>query len=254
MFPKHVFDGSGTDAKNGKVVGSEPDKGHEQAPLSNTSSRSSMPTKVAAGHLQDDAVESIRRRRAAGADISGASPEAQIVENIPAARTPPAAKSRARRAFADGGNNLLLLFKNGHHTFDDKIVARPPPPCTTPSTGRSMIEVVPQGARPRSDASSNQTVSSLPPGHDFTYDPTGEGAGCGSGVSKMKVILLTTNTRLVTGCVTVIKEGWDAIGVSPQHDEQDTRRCSPSLDGGADFQVVATIEQPDAVPETTRIC
>jgi peptide/nickel transport system substrate-binding protein len=244
IVPKHVFDGKWDDAKNGKVVGSGPYKVSEQAPLSHTSFAKfdgyNGPRPAAYQTMLWKSIVDAAPRVAA---ISGGSPEAQIVENIPAANADQLRKAGRQVEFADGGNNLFLLFNTAHRPFDDKLVRQA---LHYAIDKQKMVEIGLKGAgTPGSSFINPKLPSSQPAALDFAYDPDKAKALLRqAGVSKLKVSLWTTNTSLVTGCVTVIKEGWDAIGVSTTLNEQDTKALFSKLDGGADFQVVATTNNP----------
>jgi peptide/nickel transport system substrate-binding protein len=244
IVPKHVFDGKWDDAKNGKVVGSGPYKVSEQAPLSHTSFAKfdgyNGPRPAAYQTMLWKSIVDAAPRVAA---ISGGSPEAQIVENIPAANADQLRKAGRQVEFADGGNNLFLLFNTAHRPFDDKLVRQA---LHYAIDKQKMVEIGLKGAgTPASSFINPKLPSSQPAALDFAYDPDKAKALLRqAGVSKLKVSLWTTNTSLVTGCVTVIKEGWDAIGVSTTLNEQDTKALFSKLDGGADFPVVATTNNP----------
>jgi len=244
IVPKHVFDGKWDDAKLGKVVGSGPYKVTEQAPLSHTSFAKfdgyNGPRPAAYKTMLWKSIVDAAPRVAA---ISGGSPEAQIVENIPAANADQLRKAGRQVQFADGGNNLFLLFNTAHRPFDDKLVRQA---LHYAIDEQKMVEIGLKGAgTPATSFINPKLPSSQPAALDFAYDPDKAKALLRqAGVSKLKVSLWTTNTSLVTGCVTVIKEGWDAIGVSTTLNEQDTKALFSKLDGGADFPVVATTNNP----------
>lgn len=244
IVPKHVFAGNWDQAKNGKVVGSGPYKVTEQAPLSHTSfakfdDYNGPRPAVYKTMLWKSIVDAAPRVAA----ISGANPQAQIVENIPAANADQLRKAGRQVQFADGGNNLFLLFNTAHKPFDDKLVRQA---LHYAIDKQKMVEIGLKGAgTPATSFINPKLPSSQPAALDYAYDPDKAKALLRqAGVSKLKVSLWTTNTSLVTGCVTVIKEGWDAIGVSTTLNEQDTKALFSKLDGGADFQVVATTNNP----------
>jgi peptide/nickel transport system substrate-binding protein len=244
ITPKHVFDGKWDLAKNGKVMGSGPYKVTEQAPLSHTSfarfddyngSRRAVYKTMTWKSIVDAAPRV--------AAISGASPDAQIVENIPAANADQLRKAGRTVEFADGGNNLFLLFNTAHHPFDNKLVRQA---LHYAIDGQKMVDIGLKGAgTPATSFINPKLPSSQPAANDFAYDP-GKAKDLlrQAGVTNLRVKLWTANTSLVTGCVTVIKEGWDAIGVSTTLEELDTKALFSKLDGGADFQVVATTNNP----------
>ena len=244
IVPKHVFAGKWDDAKNGKVVGSGPYKVTEQAPLSHTSFAKfddyNGPRPAAYQTMLWKSIVDAAPRVAA---ISGATPDAQIVENIPAANGNQLRKAGRTVEFADGGNNLFLLFNTAHKPFDSKLVRQA---LHYAIDANKMVQIGLKGAgTPATSFINPKLPSSQPAANSFAYDPAkAKDLLRQAGVSSLKVKLWTTNTSLVTGCVTVIKEGWDAIGVSTTLEEQDTKALFSKLDGGADFEVVATTNNP----------
>jgi peptide/nickel transport system substrate-binding protein len=244
IVPKHVFDGKWDLAKNGKVVGSGPYKVTEQAPLSHTSFAKfddyNGPRPAVYKTMQWKSIVDAAPRVAA---ISGANPDAQIVENIPAANADQLRRAGRTVEFADGGNNLFLLFNTKHHPFDDKRVRQA---LHYAIDKQKMVQIGLKGAgTPATSFINPKLPSSQPVSIDFAYDPQkAKDLLRQAGVKNLKVRLWTTNTSLVTGCVTVIKEGWDAIGVATTLEEQDTKALFSKLDGGADFQMIATTNNP----------
>jgi peptide/nickel transport system substrate-binding protein len=239
-----VFDGKWDLAKNGKVVGSGPYKVTEQAPLSHTSFAKfddyNGPRPAVYKTMQWKSIVDAAPRVAA---ISGANPDAQIVENIPAANADQLRRAGRTVEFADGGNNLFLLFNTKHHPFDDKRVRQA---LHYAIDKQKMVQIGLKGAgTPATSFINPKLPSSQPVSIDFAYDPQkAKDLLRQAGVKNLKVRLWTTNTSLVTGCVTVIKEGWDAIGVATTLEEQDTKALFSKLDGGADFQMIATTNNP----------
>jgi peptide/nickel transport system substrate-binding protein len=244
IVPKHVFDGKWADAVAGKVVGSGPYKVTEQAPLSHTSFEKfadyNGPRPAVYKKMLWKSIVDAAPRVAA---ISGAKPDVQIVENIPAANAEQLRKAGRTVEFADGGNNLFLLFNTAHAPFGDKLVRQA---LHYAIDGKKMVEIGLKGAgTPATSFINPKLPSSQPAANDFGYNP--EKAKTllqQAGVNGLKVTLSTTNTSLVADCVKVIKEGWDAIGVETTLDSQDTKALFSKLDGGNDFQVVATTNNP----------
>jgi peptide/nickel transport system substrate-binding protein len=244
IMPKHVFEGKWADAVSGKVVGSGPYKVTEQAPLSHTAfekfedyngERPAAYQKM----LWKSIVDAAPRVAA----ISGATPDAQIVENIPAANAEQLRKAGRTVEFADGGNNLFLLFNTAHPPFDNKLVRQA---LHYAIDGKKMIDIGLKGAGTDATSFINpKLASSQPAVNDFAYNPDKAKALLQqAGVNGLSISLSTTNTSLVADCVKVIKEGWDAIGVTTTLDAQDTKALFSKLDAGTDFQVVATTNNP----------
>jgi peptide/nickel transport system substrate-binding protein len=244
IAPKHVFDGKWADAVAGKVVGSGPYKVTEQAPLSHTSfarfdDYNGARPAVYKTMLWKSIVDAAPRVAA----ISGATPEAQIVENIPAANVDQLRKAGRTVEFADGGNNLFLLFNTAHAPFDNKLVRQA---LHYAVDKKKMIDIGLKGAGTAGTSFINpKLAASQPASNDFVYNPDkAKSLLARAGVSGLKISLSTTNTSLVADCVKVIKEGWDAIGVETTLDSQDTKALFSKLDAGNDFQVVATTNNP----------
>jgi peptide/nickel transport system substrate-binding protein len=244
IVPKHVFEGKWTDAAAGKVVGSGPYKVVEQAPLSYTKfekfAEYNGPRPAAYDTMLWKSIVEAAPRVAA---ISGASPEAQIVENIPAANADQLRKSGRTVEFADGGNNLFLMFNTAHAPFGDKLVRQA---LHYAIDKQKMIQIGLQGAGTAATSFINPKLpASQPAANDFAYNPDkARQLLRQAGVSGLSVTLSTTNTSLVADCVKVIKEGWDAIGVTTTLDAQDTKALFSKLDSGKDFEVVATTNNP----------
>jgi peptide/nickel transport system substrate-binding protein len=245
IVPKHVFDGKWAEAVAGKVVGSGPYKVVEQAPLSHTrferfddynGPRPAVYKKM----LWNSIVEAAPRV----AKISGATPAAQIVENIPAANAEQLQKDGRTVEFADGGNNLWLMFNTAHAPFDNKLVRQA---LHYAIDSQKMINVGLKGkGTPGTSFINPKMPSSQPAANDFAYDPDkAKTLLRQAGVTDLKITLSTTNTTLVADCVNVIKEGWDAIGVTTTLDTSDTKALFSKLDAGTDFQVVATTQNAE---------
>ena len=235
IVPKHVFDGKWADAAGGKVVGSGPYKVTEQAPLSHTSFEKydgyNGPRPAVYKRMLWKSIVDAAPRVAA---ISAASPEAQIVENIPAANVEQLRAAGRTVEFADGGNNLFLLFNTAHAPFGNKLVRQA---LHYAIDGKKMVDIGLKGAgTPATSFINPKLPSSQPAANDFSYNPDKAKALLKqAGVSGLKITLSCTNTSLVASCVTVIKEGWDAIGVETTLDSQDTKALFSKLDGGVDF-------------------
>jgi peptide/nickel transport system substrate-binding protein len=245
ICPKHVFEGGWDAAVSGTVVGSGPYKVTEQAPLSHTrfekfADYNGPRPAVYKSMLWNSIVEASPRV----AKISGAKPAAQIVENIPPANADQLAKDGRTVEFADGGNNLWLMFNTKHAPFDDKLVRQ----ALHHAVDRDkMIQV---GLKGKGSAGTSFINPKLPvsqeAANDLGYDPDkAKDLLRQAGISNLSVTLSTTNTTLVADCVNVIKEGWDAIGVTTTLDTQDTKALFSKLDGGFDFQVVATTQNAE---------
>jgi peptide/nickel transport system substrate-binding protein len=230
-----VFDGKWTEAASGKVVGSGPYKVTEQAPLSHTSFEKydayNGPRPAVYKRMLWKSIVDAAPRVAA---ISAASPEAQIVENIPAANVEQLRAAGRTVEFADGGNNLFLLFNTAHAPFGNKLVRQA---LHYAIDGKKMVDIGLKGAgTPATSFINPKLPSSQPAANDFSYNPDKAKALLKqAGVSGLKITLSCTNTSLVASCVTVIKEGWDAIGVETTLDSQDTKALFSKLDGGVDF-------------------
>ena len=244
ITPKHVFDGKWADAAAGKVVGSGPYRVTEQAALSHTRFERfdayNGPTPAVYKTMLWKSIVDAAPRVAA---ISGAAPDAQVVENIPAANAEQLRAAGRTVEFADGGNNLFLLFNTAHAPFGDKLVRQA---LHYAIDGKKMVEIGLKGAgTPATSFINPKLPSSQPAALDFAYDPAKAKALLQqAGVSGLTVTLSTTNTSLVADCVKVIKEGWDAIGVATTLDSQDTKALFSKLDSGNDFHVVATTNNP----------
>ena len=245
IVPKHVFDGKWADAVAGKVVGSGPYKVVEQAPLSHTrferfADYNGPRPAVYKTMLWNSIVEAAPRV----AKVSGARPAAQIVENIPAANADQLEKDGRKVEFADGGNNLWLMFNTTHAPYDNKLVRQ----ALHHAVDREkMLEVGLKGKGTAGTSFINPKLPlSQPAANDLGYDPDkAKSLLRQAGVTNLSVTLSTTNTTLVADCVNVIKEGWDAIGVTTTLDTQDTKALFSKLDGGFDFQVVATTQNAE---------
>ncbi|MFI7672739.1 ABC transporter substrate-binding protein [Actinophytocola sp. NPDC049390] len=245
ICPKHVFEAGWDAAVSGKVVGSGPYKVVEQAPLSHTrfekfADYNGPRPAVYKTMLWNSIVEASPRV----AKISGAKPAAQIVENIPAANADQLAKDGRKVEFADGGNNLWLMFNTTHAPFDNKLVRQ----ALHHAVDRDkMIQVGLKGkGSPGTSFINPKLPVSQAAANDLGYDPDKAKALLRqAGISKLSVTLSTTNTTLVADCVNVIKEGWDAIGVTTTLDTSDTKALFSKLDGGFDFQVVATTQNAE---------
>lgn len=244
IVPKHVFDGKWADAAAGKVVGSGPYTVTEQAPLSHTSfarfAAYNGPTPAVYDKMLWKSIVDAAPRVAA---ISGAKPDAQIVENVPSANAEQLRAAGRTVEFADGGNNLFLLFNTAHKPFDSKLVRQA---LHYAIDGKKMVEIGLKGAgTPATSFINPKLPASQPAALDFVYDPAKAKALLAqAGVTNLSVTLSTTNTSLVMDCVKVIKEGWDAIGVPTTLDSQDTKALFSKLDSGTDFHVVATTNNP----------
>lgn len=244
ICPKHVFEGKWADAIAGKVVGSGPYKVVEQAPLSFTrfekfADYNGPRPAVYKKMLWNSIVEAAPRV----AKISGAKPAAQIVENIPPANAEQLEKDGRTVQFADGGNNLWLMFNTSFAPFDDKLVRQ----ALHHAVDREkMIKVGLKGKGSAGTSFINpKLASSQPAANKLEYDPDkAKDLLRQAGVTTLAVTLSTSNTTLVADCVNVIKEGWDAIGVATTLDSQDTKALFSKLDGGFNFQVVATTQNP----------
>jgi peptide/nickel transport system substrate-binding protein len=177
------------------------------------------------------------------AAISGAKPDAQIAENIPAANADQLRKAGRTVEFADGGNNLFLLFNTAHKPFDSNLVRQA---LHYAIDKQKMIDIGLKGAgSPGTSFINPKLPSSQPASQDFVFNPEkAKQLLQQAGATGLKVTLSTTNTSLVADCVKVIKEGWDAIGVQTTLDSQDTKALFSKLDAGTDFQVVATTNNP----------
>jgi peptide/nickel transport system substrate-binding protein len=245
IMPKHVFDGKWDDAKGGKVVGSGPYKVTEQAALSHTSFE-----KFADYNGPRPAVyktmlwKSIVDAAPRVASISGASPEAQIVDNIPAENVDALKKAGRTVDLADGMNNLWLMFNTKHAPFDNKLVRQA---LHYAIDGKQMVAIGLKGAGTPATSFINPALpSSQPASENFSYDPAkAKQLLQQAGITNMKVTLNSSNTSLVASCVNVIKAGWDAIGVQTTLNTADTKALFSKLDGGADFQVVASTGNPE---------
>ena len=245
ICPKHVFDGQWDAAVSGKVVGSGPYRVVEQAPLSHTrfekfDAYNGPRPAVYKTMLWNSIVEASPRV----AKISGAKPAAQIVENIPPANADQLAKDGRTVEFADGGNNLWLMFNTTHAPFGDKRVRQ----ALHHAVDRDkMIQVGLKGKGSAGTSFINpKTPVSQPADNDLGYDPDkAKSLLQAAGISNLAITLSTTNTTLVANCVNVIKEGWDAIGVTTTLDTQDTKALFSKLDGGFDFQAVATTQNAE---------
>lgn len=244
IVPKHVFDGKWADAASGKVVGSGPYKVTEQAPMSHTSFEKfpdyNGPRPAA---FQKMTWKSIVDAAPRVAVLSGATPDAQIIENVPATNADQLRKAGRTVEFADGGNNLFLMFNTAHAPFGDKRVRQA---LHYAIDKQKLIQIGLKGAGTAATSFINpKLASSQPAANDFAYNPDkAKDLLRQAGVTNLKITLSCTNTSLVADSVTVIKEGWDAIGVQTTLDSQDTKALFSKLDAGNDFQVVATTNNP----------
>lgn len=244
IMPKHVFDGHWDDAKAGKVVGSGPYKVTEQAPLSHTSFE-----KFADYNGPRPAVfqtmlwKSIVDASARVAAISGASPQVQIEDNVPAENVDALKQAGREVGMADGMNNLWLMFNTTKAPFDNKLVRQA---LHYAIDTDKMVKIGLKGAGTPAKAFINTELEGSQPAKiDFAYDPDKAKALLKeAGVSGLKITLNTSNTTVVASCVNVIKEGWDAIGVQTTLDANDTVALFSKLDGGLEFQAVASTGNP----------
>lgn len=245
IVPKHVFDGKWEDAVAGKVVGSGPYRVVEQAPLSHTRfERFDDYNGPRPGVYKTMLWNSIVDAAPRVAKISGAQPAAQIVENIPPANAAQLETDGRTVEFADGGNNLWLMFNTTHAPYDNKLVRQALHHAIDKD---KLIEVGLKGKGTAGISFINPNLDTAQPAaNDLAYDPEKARALLTqAGVSGLKVTLSTSNTTLVADCVNVIKEGWDAVGVPTTVDTQDTKALFSKLDGGFDFQVVATTQNAE---------
>lgn len=244
IVPKHVFAGNWNQAAAGKVVGSGPYKITGQSPLNSTSF-----TKFAGYNGPRPAVyktmlwKSITDTSARVATVSGPRPQAQIAENIP--YTNAAALQQAGRSvqFADGMNNLYLMFNTKHAPFNDKRVRQ----ALHYAIDRDrMVQVGLSGAGTAATCYINPRLPNAPhPTMSFTYDVNkAKSLLRQAGVNNLKVTVLSSNTSICETCTPVLKQYWDAIGVQTTLAPQDTQALFSKLDGGLDFQVVATTGDP----------
>jgi len=245
IAPKHVFDGKWAEAVAGKVVGSGPYRVVEQAPLSHTrferfDGYNGPRPAVYKTMLWNSIVDSAPRV----AKISGAAPAAQLVENIPAANAEQLQRDGRTVEFTDGGNNLWLMFNTAHAPFDNKLVRQA---LHYAVDKKKMIKVGLRGKGTPGTSFINPSLPSSQPAEiDYVYNQEkARELLRQAGVTDLKVTLSTTNTTLVADCVNVIKEGWDAVGVTTTLDSQDTKALFSKLDGGFDFEVVATTQNAE---------
>ncbi|MBB4684295.1 ABC transporter substrate-binding protein [Amycolatopsis jiangsuensis] len=240
IVPKHVFENNWGAAAAGTVVGSGPYRVSEQAPLSHTVFERfedyNGPRPAAYRKMIWKSVVDSAPRVAA---VSGARPDAQIVENIPPANADQLRAAGRTVEFADGGNNLYLMFNTAHAPFGDRRVRQA---LHYAIDKEKMIEIGLRGAgSPGTSFINPELPQSQPAAEDFRHDPAkAKKLLAEAGVTNLRMSLSTTNTSLVLDCVKVIKEGWDAIGVQTTLDSQDTKALFSKLDNGTDFQAVAT--------------
>lgn len=245
IVPRHVYEGRWSQAVAGKVVGSGPYRVVEQAPLSHTrferfEGYNGPRPAVYRRMLWNSIVEAAPRV----AKISGRKPAVQVVENIPAANAEQLRRDGRAVEFADGGNNLWLMCNLAHPPFDNRLVRQA---LHYAIDKQKVIEVGLRGrGTPGTSFINPKLPSAQPAALDFAYDPErAKSLLRQAGIGELRISLLATNTTLVQGCVNVIKEGWDAIGVRTTVDAQDTKALFSKLDGGANFQVAATTQNAE---------
>jgi len=244
IVPQHVFDGHWDDVKAGKVVGSGPYQVTAQVPLSSTSfkrfAQYNGPRPAAFATME---WKSIVDASARVATISGASPQAQISDNIPALNAD-ALKAAGRTVdFADGMNNLFLLFNTKHKPFDNKLVRQA---LHYAIDGQQLVAIALKGAGDPAGSYINPKLAGAPASvNAFPYDPARAKALLAqAGVSNLSITLQSSNTSVVAASIALIKQNWDAIGVNTTLAPQDTAALFSKLDSGFDFQVLTTTGNP----------
>jgi peptide/nickel transport system substrate-binding protein len=244
ILPRHVFDGHWDDAKAGKVVGSGPYQVTAQVPLSSTSFK-----RFAGYNGPRPAVfetmewKSIVDASARVATISGSSPQAQIVDNIPAINADTLKTAGRTVEFADGMNNLFLLFNAKHAPFDNKLVRQA---LHYAIDGQQLVAIALKGAGDPAGSYINPKLSGAPASvNAFAYDPTKAKALLAqAGASNLSITLQSSNTSVVAASIALIKQNWDAIGVRTTLAPQDTAALFSKLDSGFDFQVLTSTGNP----------
>jgi len=177
------------------------------------------------------------------ATISGASPQAQISDNIPALNAD-ALKAAGRTVdFADGMNNLFLLFNTKHKPFDNKLVRQA---LHYAIDGQQLVAIALKGAGDPAGSYINPKLAGAPASvNAFPYDPARAKALLAqAGVSNLSITLQSSNTSVVAASIALIKQNWDAIGVNTTLAPQDTAALFSKLDSGFDFQVLTTTGNP----------
>ena len=244
IMPQHVFDGHWDDAKAGKVVGSGPYQVTAQVPLSSTSfNRFTGYNGPRPAAFETMVWKSIVDASARVATISGASPQAQIADNIPALNED-ALKAAGRTVeFADGMNNLFLLFNTKHPPFDNKLVRQA---LHYAINGQQLVAIALKGAGDPAGSYINPKLSGAPASvNAFPYDPDKAKALLAqAGASNLSITLQSSNTSVVAASIALIKQNWDAIGVNTTLAPQDTAALFSKLDSGTDFQVLTTTGNP----------
>jgi peptide/nickel transport system substrate-binding protein len=177
------------------------------------------------------------------ATISGSSPQAQIVDNIPAINADTLKTAGRTVEFADGMNNLFLLFNAKHAPFDNKLVRQA---LHYAIDGQQLVAIALKGAGDPAGSYINPKLSGAPASvNAFPYDPTKAKALLAqAGASNLSITLQSSNTSVVAASIALIKQNWDAIGVKTTLAPQDTAALFSKLDSGFDFQVLTSTGNP----------
>ena len=244
IMPKHRFDGHWDDATAGQTLGSGPYRITQQAPLDHTTFAKN-PRYNGAHPAQFDTMvwKSIVDAAPRVAAISGARPQATIVDNIPPANIAQLRKDGRQVEAVQGQNNVFLMFNTTHKPFDNKLVRQ------ALQYAIDKDKVVQVALKGQGVAATSYLNPALPAYQKastvYDYDPQkAKRLLAQAGVSGLKITLASTNVSLTVDAVNVIKEGWDAIGVKTTLNPQDTKALFSKLDGGEDFQVVAANGNP----------
>jgi peptide/nickel transport system substrate-binding protein len=244
ILPKHVFDGHWDDATAGKTLGSGPYRITEQAALDHTTFAKN--DKYNGSHpAQFDTMvwKSIVDAAPRVAAVSGARPQATIVDNIPPANIAQLKKDGRQVEAVQGQNNVFLMFNTRHKPFDDKRVRQA---LQYAIDKDKVVQVALKGQGVPATSYLNPALPAYQKASTvYDYNPDkAQQLLREAGVSGLRITLGSTNTSLTADTVNVIKEGWDAIGVKTTLNPQDTKALFSKLDGGEDFQVVAATGNP----------
>jgi peptide/nickel transport system substrate-binding protein len=244
ILPKHVFDGHWDDAAAGKTLGSGPYRITQQAPLDHTTfAKNDRYNGTHPAQFDTMIWKSIVDAAPRVAAISGARPQATIVDNIPPANIAQLQKDGRQVQAVQGQNNVFLMFNTTHKPFDNTLVRQA---LQYAIDKNKIVQVALKGQGVPATSYLNPALPAYQKASTvYDYDPQkAKQLLQQAGVSGLKITLASTNVSLTVDTINVIKEGWDAIGVRTTLDPQDTKALFSKLDNGTDFQVVAANGNP----------
>ncbi|MFE0464664.1 ABC transporter substrate-binding protein [Kitasatospora sp. NPDC058965] len=147
--------------------------------------------------------------------------------------------------------NLFLMFNCAQKPFDDKRVRQ------ALHYALDVDKIVATAMYGQGIASTSYLQPSHPDYHRagtvYTHDPArAKSLLADAGAAGLSVTLLTTNTGWVADIAPIIKESWDAIGVSTTLDVGDSSGQYKKVDGGS-FQVMAAPGDPSVFGNDTDL-